>query len=103
MGTADGNKILVVDDEESMREVLQFMLQREGYQVDCAENGRQAVTILKKRRYDLVLCDIRLGDMTGIDILKVCKDKNPAAANHFYPAPRAYVLFCYINISVYSL
>jgi len=77
MNSPNDYKLLVVDDEQSMREVLEFMLKRAGYRVDCAESGRRAVAILKKRRYDLVLCDIRLGDMTGIDILKVCKDKNP--------------------------
>ena len=74
---ASDHKLLVVDDEQSMREVLEVMLQREGYKVACAETGRKAVSTLKKRRFDLVLCDIRLGDMTGIDVLKVCKEHNP--------------------------
>ncbi|MGB5984469.1 MAG: sigma-54 dependent transcriptional regulator [Desulfobacterales bacterium] len=77
MNRDNNPRLLIVDDEQSMREVLQFMLQREGYHVDCAETGKAAVGILKKSRYDLVLCDIRLGDMTGIEVLKVCKERNP--------------------------
>lgn len=70
-------KILIVDDELSMREVLDFMLKKEGYHVESAENGRKAIRILKKKKFDLILCDIRLGDITGIEVLKVAKDKNP--------------------------
>jgi len=69
--------ILVVDDELSMREVLEHLLVREGYQVSCAENGRRAISMLGKEVFDLLLCDIRLGDITGIDVLKASKNKNP--------------------------
>ncbi len=69
--------ILVVDDELSMRELLEFMLIRSGYKVSCAENGRKAVSMIGKNDYDLVLSDIRLGDITGLDVLKAAKQKNP--------------------------
>ncbi len=68
--------ILVVDDELSMREVLEVLFEREGYQVSCAENGEKALVLLEKTDFDLLLCDIRLGDMTGLDVLKVAKKKN---------------------------
>ena len=66
--------ILVVDDELSMRELLEVLLGMEGYRVSCAENGRKAISIIKKTEFDLLLCDIKLGDMTGIDVLKASKD-----------------------------
>lgn len=68
--------ILVVDDELSMRELLELMLVKEGYQVSCAENGRKAISLIKQTYFDLLLCDIRLGDITGIDVLKASKEQN---------------------------
>ena len=65
--------ILVVDDELSMRELLELMLNREGYRVTCAEDGRKAVRLLEKNRYDLLLCDIKLGDISGLDVLRASK------------------------------
>jgi len=68
--------ILVVDDELSMREFLEVLLQREGYQVACAESGRKAIALLQETDFDLLLCDIRLGDITGLDVLRAAKKKN---------------------------
>ncbi|MBW2608164.1 MAG: sigma-54-dependent Fis family transcriptional regulator, partial [Deltaproteobacteria bacterium] len=69
--------ILVIDDELSMRELLEIMLTREGYRVSCAESGLMAIEMLAKDHYDLLLCDIRLGDITGLDVLRASKKKNP--------------------------
>ena len=68
--------ILVVDDELSMREFLEVLLQRQGYQVTCAESGRKALSLLATMDFDLLLCDIRLGDITGLDVLRAAKKKN---------------------------
>ncbi len=68
--------ILVVDDELSMRELLEVILVKEGYKVSCAENGRTAISMIKRTYFDLLLCDIRLGDLTGIEVLKASKDQN---------------------------
>jgi len=68
--------ILVVDDELSMREVLELMLIREGYRVTCAENGRTAIGLLEKDQFDLMLCDIKLGDISGLDVLQASKKCN---------------------------
>jgi len=68
--------ILVVDDELSMRELLEVLLAKEGYTVSCAKNGRDAISMIKKTVYDLLLCDIRLGDITGIDVLKALREEN---------------------------
>ncbi len=69
--------ILVVDDELSMRELLELMLSKEGYQVSCAETGEQAKTLLANRSFDLVLCDIRLGDISGLEVLRTAKSVRP--------------------------
>ncbi len=69
--------ILIVDDELSMREFLELMLKKEGYQVTCAENGRQAIKFIEKNTYDLILCDIRLGDISGLDVLRNAKSVSP--------------------------
>ncbi len=68
--------ILVADDELSMRELLDVMLSKEGYDVSCAENGNQAISMLGNRQYDLLLCDIRLGDITGLEVLRAAKKKS---------------------------
>jgi two-component system response regulator PilR (NtrC family) len=71
------SKILVVDDELGMREILEFMLAREGYAVTCAETGRKALDLVGKETYDMLLCDIRLGDISGLDVLRACKQHSP--------------------------
>lgn len=68
--------ILVVDDELSMRELLEVLLAKEGYKATCAKNGRDAISMIKKTVFDLLLCDIRLGDITGIDVLKALREQN---------------------------
>jgi len=72
-------QILVVDDELSMRELLEYMLAKEGYAITCAKNGAEAIGLLEKNDFDLLLCDIRLGDMSGLEVLRASKLKNPAS------------------------
>jgi two-component system response regulator PilR (NtrC family) len=69
--------LLIVDDERSMRELLEYMLAKEGYTISLAENGRKAVQMVESTDYDLILCDIRLGDITGLEVLRAAKQKNP--------------------------
>jgi two-component system response regulator PilR (NtrC family) len=71
--TDKASNILVVDDELSMRELLEYMLTKVGYQVTCAKSGREAIELLEKDHFDLMLCDIRLGDITGLDVLRAAK------------------------------
>ncbi|MEE4364175.1 MAG: sigma-54 dependent transcriptional regulator [Desulfotignum sp.] len=73
----DGYNILVVDDDEGMREFLELLLTRENYRVSTARTGKQAVNMIQKNTYDLVLADIRLGDITGLDVLKQVKKQHP--------------------------
>ena len=69
--------ILVVDDEQSMREMLDYLLSKQGYQVSSAESGKRAIEMLDESRFDLMICDIKLGDITGLDVLRATKSKNP--------------------------
>jgi len=69
--------ILVIDDEKSMRDFLAIMLKKEGYQVHLAENGKTALNTINKNVYDVVISDIRLPDIDGIEILKQCKKISP--------------------------
>jgi two-component system response regulator PilR (NtrC family) len=66
-------RILVVDDERSMRELLAIVLRREGYEVMLAENGRSAVAALEKEPVDLLISDIKMPDMSGVDVLRAAK------------------------------
>jgi two-component system response regulator PilR (NtrC family) len=69
--------ILVVDDEQSMREMLGIMLHREGYEVKAAESRAQAAAVLAKGAVDMVITDIRLPDGDGIEILRHVKAAAP--------------------------
>jgi two-component system response regulator PilR (NtrC family) len=71
-------RILVVDDERGMREFLEFMLARKGYEVQSAQSGTQALEMLEASTWDLLLCDIRLGDISGLDVLRRARSMNPA-------------------------
>ncbi|MDT8444828.1 MAG: sigma-54 dependent transcriptional regulator [Desulfuromonadales bacterium] len=77
--SAEPNKyrILIVDDEESMRDFLSIMLHREGYQVDTAVDGMQAVNHLRDHSYDLVISDIKMPRMTGLELLAHIKERTP--------------------------
>jgi two-component system response regulator PilR (NtrC family) len=70
-------KLLVVDDERSMRELLSIVLRREGYDVTLAENGRAAIDHLERARFDLLISDIKMPDMTGVDVLRAAKRIDP--------------------------
>ena len=66
-------RILVVDDERSMRELLAIVLKREGYEVMLAENGRGAIEILEREAVDILISDIKMPDLSGVDVLRAAK------------------------------
>jgi DNA-binding NtrC family response regulator len=70
-------RILVVDDDESVRKVFATILEEEGYAVDTAKNGREAIKKSKVKFYNLALIDIRLTDMEGTKLLTKVKDTMP--------------------------
>lgn len=66
-------KVLVVDDEGGMRHMLSVLLEREGYAIDTAEDGRMGLEKIRDNDYDLVLCDIRMPEMDGLSFLEESK------------------------------
>lgn len=70
-------RILVVDDEESIREFLEIMLKKEGYEVTCVEDGQKAKDILVKKSFDMVISDLQMPHVTGIELLKYVKESYP--------------------------
>src|SRR5436309_3417342 len=66
-------RILVVDDERSMRELMAIVLRREGYEVLLAENGRTASELLEREPVDLLISDIKMPDVSGVDVLRAAK------------------------------
>jgi two-component system response regulator PilR (NtrC family) len=66
-------RVLVVDDERSMRELLAIVLKREGYDVVLADCGRAAVAALERGPFDLLISDIKMPDMSGVEVLRAAK------------------------------
>jgi len=65
-----GKRILVVEDDESLRRVTQFQLEQAGYQVSTACDGSKALGLLEKASQDLVLTDLMMPGLSGLDLLK---------------------------------
>ena len=70
-------KILVVDDEKSMREILEIFLTSEGYSVFAAENGGKAIETVKKDIFDLIITDMKMPEVGGLELLKAVKQIAP--------------------------
>ncbi|MCP4647362.1 MAG: response regulator, partial [bacterium] len=70
-------KILVVDDEESMCQYLSILLQKEGYDVQTANSGTSALKVMESGPVDLVMTDIQMPKMDGIELLKSIKKSEP--------------------------
>ncbi len=62
-------KLLIVEDEKHQRELYAMEFEDEGYEVDQASNGKEAVDMVKNNKYDLVIMDIRMPEMDGIEAL----------------------------------
>jgi len=71
-------RVLVVDDERSMRELLSIVLRRDGYEVIVAADGQAAVDVLGRQRIDVLITDIRMPEMSGVDVLREAKRIDPA-------------------------
>jgi two-component system, NtrC family, response regulator PilR len=70
-------RVLVVDDEQSMRELLGIMLKQVGYDVTLAEGGEAAVDALKNEAFDLVITDLRMRKVDGLAVLRAAKEHSP--------------------------
>src|SRR5947207_3144326 len=76
----DGRRILVIDDEESLRHALTKTLRRAGYVVETAATGREGVDRLRSAGpmgHDLVLTDVRLPDLSGLDVVALLTETSP--------------------------
>lgn len=71
------SRILVVDDEESIREFLEIMLKKEGYEITLAEDGQKAKDLLSKKTFDMIISDLQMPHVTGIELLKHVKESYP--------------------------
>ena len=67
------SRILIIDDQDPIRRVLRDILENEKYQVDDVANGPAALEMLKEQEYDAILCDIKMPDMDGIEVLDQVK------------------------------
>ncbi|MEK6600003.1 MAG: sigma-54 dependent transcriptional regulator, partial [Deltaproteobacteria bacterium] len=70
-------KILIVDDEKGIRDFLEIMLKKEGYRVSSAPGGEEAMRLFNNSSYDLVISDVRMKGMGGVELLKSIKEINP--------------------------
>ena len=70
-------RILIVDDDENIRKTLQAIFENQGYVVDLAATGNEAIEMTQKTAYNVALLDIRLPDMEGVELLKLMKDSVP--------------------------
>lgn len=70
-------KVLIIDDERAIRSTLSEILQHEGYKTDVAENGEDGLKKFGSEKYDVVLCDIKMPKMDGIEFLEKAKIINP--------------------------
>lgn len=69
------SKILVIDDDEMIRYVITLMLESDGFEVNEAGNGKEAMDYIKKQSFDLVITDIEMPEMNGFEIInKLHKD-----------------------------
>lgn len=74
---AGANKILVVDDEDALRVVLSAELESEGYLVQSASDGDEAIRILDSNTFHLILLDIKMPNVDGFEVLKYVKSNHP--------------------------
>ncbi len=68
-----GKRILIVDGDESSRHMLSFLLANEGYNVHIANDGIEALSEMKKRRFDAIITDYRLPRLNGLELLALCR------------------------------
>ena len=78
-------KILLAEDNAINQEVATTMLRRKGIEVDTAHNGAEAVAMLEKNVYDLVLMDVQMPEMDGIQATRIVRDPSSSVLNHHIP------------------
>src|SRR5437588_8845985 len=71
------SNLLIVDDELSMRQFLTHLFKRDGHTVRVAENGREAMALLRQQAADVVISDVKMPDMGGIELLRAARELQP--------------------------
>ena len=71
-------RVLVIDDEPSIREFLTILLQQEGHSVDTAPDGEQGIKLVPEGSYDLILTDLKMRNLSGVDVLRATKAHDPS-------------------------
>src|SRR3989338_6341804 len=69
-------KILVADDQESMRQIISDLLKEKGHTVKTAENGKQALDLFQQENFDLIVADVNMPLLDGLGFLKKVREKN---------------------------
>lgn len=70
-------RILIVDDEADLRTLLRHILTAQGYQITDAEDGEEAIELIKRQKFDIALLDIQMPNINGIQVLKYIKEHSP--------------------------
>ncbi len=71
------NKILIVDDEQKIRHILQIMLEEQGYRTEQASNGEEALRLIRRYHYSMVITDLKMPKMDGMALLRHIKELDP--------------------------
>lgn len=69
-------KVLIIDDEEDIRELIQYNLEKEGFEVSTAENGRVGLDRLNEKKPDLILLDVMMPEMDGMEVCEIIRKNN---------------------------
>ena len=76
-GASARGKLLVVDDEQQLRRLLARSLSRAGYEVSEAKDGREALALARQTRFDLVISDVHMPELTGLELLQALHEYDP--------------------------
>ncbi|MDQ3180845.1 MAG: response regulator, partial [Acidobacteriota bacterium] len=71
------NKALVIDDDKSMLDLMKFQLETEGFEVTTADRGTKGLSYVEENEFDIILTDLNLPDIDGIEMVRRCKEFSP--------------------------
>lgn len=71
-------KLLIIDDEVGIIEEVRDFFAEEGFDVQTADSGKDGIKLIKEFQPDVLILDIKLPDISGLDVLKICKSSSPA-------------------------
>ena len=90
------DRILIIDDNESMRTSLQMVLETEGFAVAAAADGFQALELARDEHFDIIICDVRMPGIDGLDTIKRIKESQPGARNIVITAVSEMLHVCFV-------